>query len=50
MLDRVQEGHKKYILINYTSDYKLHLIALDLLPLSMVIELADLILTLPLSL
>ena len=38
MLERIQ---RRAILNDYTSNYKSRLIALDLLPLSMVIELAD---------
>uniref|UniRef100_A0A1X7V5Q9 Reverse transcriptase domain-containing protein n=1 Tax=Amphimedon queenslandica TaxID=400682 RepID=A0A1X7V5Q9_AMPQE len=41
MLERIQRRATKYILNDYTSDYKSRLIALDLLPLSMVIEIAD---------
>ena len=43
LLERVQRIAKKFILNDYHSDYKTQLISLGLLPLSMVLELNDII-------
>ena len=43
LLERVQRRASKYLLNDYSSDYKSRLISLKLLPLSMVMELNDIL-------
>ena len=43
LLERVQRRASKFLLNDYSSDYKSRLISLNLLPLSMVMELNDIL-------
>ena len=43
LLERVQRRASKFLLNDYSSDYKSRMISLNLLPLSMVMELNDIL-------